>query len=201
MTAMGDIKSRMETVRAQSRRHRFNTPDEWLGALKRAEEYFDCRIFGEKYDQAAALRLAIAMAQVLFGRPGRGRQIKDWTEDKLRLLGRGLFYRRFYSKSGARLRDAQYARLVSEERPPRFGANPELIRQKLPAARRAFIRHCAEVAISAYPDDEDRGLLREMGLLDASGCPTKKALLMVTGDTSSPKKRALSMTAKELLRN
>jgi hypothetical protein len=98
---MADIKSRMETVRALYRENPYELRPEASRALAEAEKYFGVDLTRRKdlppsvlesaryYDAVVLARL---MAEVLFGRPGRGRQTKDWSEGKLYNLGQVYFY-------------------------------------------------------------------------------------------------------------
>jgi hypothetical protein len=98
---MADIKSRMQTVRALYRENPYELRPEASRALAEAEKYFGVDLTRRKdlppsvlesaryYDAVVLARL---MAEVLFGRPGRGRQTKDWSEGKLYNLGQVYFY-------------------------------------------------------------------------------------------------------------
>ena len=85
-----------------------------------------------------------AESEVLFGKPGRGRQIKDWDEGKLHALGQVYFY---IKKKKPAFRDRQIAEIFAEQYSDEFGKNgfgkdAELIRQRLPTAKRAFVKYC-----------------------------------------------------------
>ena len=142
---MADLKTRMKTVRALFHQHvggKTNNAeyDKWyaecLASLRQAEKYFGFKKPTPPEDEAGREAyedlLLFAMAQILFGKPGRGRQVKEWTDGKLHLLkfAHGLL-------RGRGLSDAQIAQQLCEWDPDRFGRDPERIRKLLPRAKRA----------------------------------------------------------------
>jgi hypothetical protein len=148
-----DIESRKATVLAHFKQAPFEPRIEAIRAFHEAAKYFGLKqdfddlereIGGskssegwrERSERRAALtsQLAHLMAEVLFGKPGRGRQVKDWTEQKLYALGRA--HAHFRSVSDAT--DAQFAEMLSKNRWRIFGKDPEAIRQRLPTAKRLF---------------------------------------------------------------
>ena len=89
---MVDIESRKATVRALYRESPHELRPEASRALAEAEKYFGVGptrrkdlppniLEAARYHDVVIL--ARLMAEVLFGRPGRGRQTKDWSEGKL----------------------------------------------------------------------------------------------------------------------
>jgi hypothetical protein len=107
------------------------------------------------------------MAEVLFGRPGRGRQVKDWDEAKLHALGRVYFY---IKKKKPAFSDRQIAEIFAEQHSDEFGKNgfgkdAELIRQRLPAAKRTFVECCVGRGSSYVSDvfwEEEVYILEKM---------------------------------------
>jgi hypothetical protein len=98
---MVDIESRKATVRALYRESPHELRPEASRALAEAEKYFGVGptrrkdlppniLEAARYHDVVIL--ARLMAEVLFGRPGRGRQTKDWSEGKLYILGQAYFY-------------------------------------------------------------------------------------------------------------
>ena len=175
---MADIKSRMETVRALYRENPYELRPEASRALAEAEKYFGVDPTRRKdlppsvlesaryYDVVVLARL---MAEVLFGRPGRGRQTKDWSEGKLYNLGQAYFY---VKKKKPALKDRQIAEIFAEQHSDEFGKNgfgkdAELIRQRLPAAKRVFVEYCVGKANGFVYDvfcEEEVYILEKMGV-------------------------------------
>ena len=176
---MANINSRKETVRALYQQNPSELRPEALRALKRAEEYFGYPFSKpekgvppdllEKFQYRDLVILARMMAEVLFGKPGRGRQIKDWDEGKLHALGQVYFY---IKKKKPAFRDRQIAEIFAEQYSDEFGKNgfgkdAELIRQRLPAAKRAFVKYCKAKAsgfINAVFCEEEVYILEKMGV-------------------------------------
>ena len=126
---MADIKSRMASVRGKYRQADVIEILGWDDALKQAAAYFghnDCET------------LAIIMAHVLFGRPGRGRQVKEWTEIRLIELGEACL--RLKKETG--FKDRRIAELLSKT--GQFGKDVEAIRQRLPEAKRLYVEDVRE---------------------------------------------------------
>jgi hypothetical protein len=144
---MVDIESRKATVRALYRESPHELRPEASRALAEAEEYFGVGptrrkdlppniLEAARYHDVVIL--ARLMAEVLFGRPGRGRQTKDWSEGKLYILGQAYFY---VKRKKPTLKDRQIAEIFAGQHSDDFGKNgfgkdAELIRQRLPAAKR-----------------------------------------------------------------
>jgi hypothetical protein len=125
---MGDLKKRIATVRA-----RYSSPYFYLDrtaheALRRAKEYF-------RTDNESSL--AYAMAEILFGAPGRGRKKGKILDDNWHLqLGFAYFEVRY---EHPRLSDVKIAEIISKN--PQFKeyrSNPELLRQRLGEAKRQY---------------------------------------------------------------
>jgi hypothetical protein len=173
---VADIESRKATVRAQDA-GRFGLLDgskesherfsrQW-SALQKAGKYFG---YDVAFDDSSGRRntkrehhiehLAMLMAEVLFGRPGRGRQVRDWTEKKLHRLG----WTYYYTKRGnPGLKDSQIVNLIiSKDSHAEFGKDAERLRQRLHAAKRAFFEECAANEDVFYEHDLD--VLKMMGL-------------------------------------
>jgi hypothetical protein len=151
---MADIKSRLATVRAQYRQTlglRFplgaldclNLMSECHDSLREAAEYF-----GVAQDERL---LTLLMAQVLFGEPGPGRQVKDWTREKLYHLGKAYWCLKTENR---RLGDAKIAKLICGQQAERFGKDPEVIRKQLREAKVMFFREIG-------PDEEEDDALIE----------------------------------------
>jgi hypothetical protein len=172
---MANIESRKATVRALYRENPSELRPEALKAFARAEEYFG---FGslakrredlppdllEKLWYRDVLILARLMAEVLFAKPGRGRQTKDWSEGKLHNLGQVYFYMK---KRKPALSDRQIAEVLAEQPECGFGKNAELIRQRLPSAKRIFVEYCVCRASSFVYDvfcEEEVYILEKKGV-------------------------------------
>jgi hypothetical protein len=179
---MGDIESRKATVRAQYEKDfealllrsgkALDKAAKYFGVepsgrlLKEAEGEKDPLLRTKKKQEANAYvtsLLAHLMAEVLFGKPGRSRQIKDWTDDKLRHLGRVYWY---LATAHPQLRDPKIAKMISERDVRWFGDDPERIRQRLPKAKRIFYEECAQDVEDGYVrgETEDVAVLKRMGL-------------------------------------
>jgi hypothetical protein len=155
---MADIKSRMDNVRAQYRQmrgHRWplgaleclNLIEECHDSLGKAAEYF-----GVERDNSI---LTLLMARVLFGEPGRGRQVKDWTRVQLYHLGKAYWC---LKTENLRLGDAKIAKMICRQQPERFGKEPEVVRKQLRQAKTMFFREIG-------PDEEeDDALIEKMRL-------------------------------------
>jgi hypothetical protein len=108
------------------------------------------------------------MAEVLFGKPGRGRQVRDWTDDKLRRLGKTYWHTVTYqppTKNPKKLRDGAVAKLISERDSRWFGKDPERIRRQLPKAKRIFYEECVkDIEDGCFPGDDDPAILKKMGV-------------------------------------
>jgi hypothetical protein len=175
---MVDIESRKATVRALYRESPHELRPEASRALAEAEKYFGVGptrrkdlppniLEAARYHDVVIL--ARLMAEVLFGRPGRGRQTKDWSEGKLYILGQAYFY---VKKKKPALKDRQIAEIFAGQHSDEFGKNgfgkdAELIRQRLPAAKRVFVEYCVGKASGFVCDvfcEEEVYILEKMGV-------------------------------------
>jgi len=176
---MVDIESRKATVRALYRESPHELRPEASRALAEAEEYFGVGPTRRKDLPPNILEvaryhdvviLARLMAEVLFGKPGRGRQTKDWSEGKLYILGQAYFY---VKRKKPALKDRQIAEIFAGQHSDDFGKNgfgkdAELIRQRLPAAKRVFTEYCVGKAsgyVNAVFCEEEIFVLEKMGLI------------------------------------
>jgi hypothetical protein len=107
----------------------YSFDDDPREALRRAEKYFGTNKESD---------LLLAMAVVLFPPPGRGRKKgKTWNFDKYLRLG--LAYDRVKRDCPKRT-DGQIAEIISKEDPDfrEYRNNSELLRQRLPEAKRIY---------------------------------------------------------------
>jgi hypothetical protein len=128
---VGDIKKRMAAIRARRFGKHFDFYSDGTGweALKRAKAYF-----GVNADHIVAM----AMAEVLFGAPGRGRKkgSQSWDDKHLIRLGRAYY---IVKRKHPDLTDTKIAQIISLSPDYKeYRGNSEPLRQRLRKAKRVY---------------------------------------------------------------
>jgi hypothetical protein len=127
------VKSRLEAIRARLK-NGFRYDRHTREAMERAEKYFGTKHWVD------------AVAEEFFGHPKRGRRkgTKVWDEYRLRELAKT---RLELKNDCPELSDVEIAELISEEPEFReYRSNPELLRQRLPAAKKELNRYWNQYA-------------------------------------------------------
>ena len=99
--------------------------------------------------------LAVAMAEVLFPAPGRGRKKgRIWDDKRYRQLGSAYFN---MQRDHPRLSDVKIATIISKDDPDfkEYRSDPELLRQRLAKAKREY-NSWAEDQAADYFNENDR---------------------------------------------
>jgi hypothetical protein len=123
---MANLESKKQTVKAQFKQRDLWLRQEWVPALREAAKFFETDVHDGW--------LVWALAQIVFGKTGRGRQVKDWHP--IKMIDLAQLYFSHYEKMG--LTDSNIAKLIAKDAPARFGGDAEQIRKVLPRAKRLF---------------------------------------------------------------
>jgi hypothetical protein len=121
-------------------------------SLKRAAEFFGLNLS----IPADVHTLALVLAEEVFGKRKRGRKPGNAAWDADRFLQLAFFYFCEIKVEWPRLNDTKLAEKIAEtDGFKEYRNNPELIRQRLPKAKREYSQWCADTLemISNFPDE------------------------------------------------